>query len=131
MPEDALSVRQSLDLFKAMGFGISDFGGDSFMVDAMPACLGNAAPSAVFVDIARSLDRGGARGGTERWAEERVAMAACKAAVKANDKLSVQEIEQLVLDLASAEMPYTCPHGRPTIIFTSFAELEKKFGRVQ
>jgi len=131
MPEDALAVRGSLDLLKAMGFGISDFGGDSFIIDAMPACLGNAAPAAVFVDIARSLDKGGARGGTERWAEERVAMAACKAAVKANDKLSVQEIEQLVLDLASAEMPYTCPHGRPTIIFTSFAELERKFGRVQ
>ncbi|MFH0909102.1 MAG: DNA mismatch repair endonuclease MutL [bacterium] len=131
MPEDALCVRGSLDLLKTMGFGISDFGGDSFIVDAMPACLGNAAPSAVFVDIARSLDKGGSRGGTERWAEERVAMAACKAAVKANDKLSVQEIEQLVLDLASAEMPYTCPHGRPTIIFMSFAELERKFGRVQ
>jgi DNA mismatch repair protein MutL len=79
--------------------------------------------------VARGIEAGGPRGGTERWAERRVAMAACKASVKANDRLSVQEIERLVLDLSRAEMPYTCPHGRPTMIFMSYAELERKFGR--
>ena len=44
--------------------------------------------------------------------------------------LNVQEVEQLVIDLARAEMPYTCPHGRPTVIFMSYQELDKKFGRV-
>ena len=42
----------------------------------------------------------------------------------------LHEIEQLVVDLAGAEMPYTCPHGRPTMIFMSFNELHRKFGRV-
>ena len=76
------------------------------------------------------MERGGSRGGTERWSEEDVAQAACKAAVKARDRLTLHEIEQLVVDLAGAEMPYTCPHGRPTVIFMSFSELHKKFGRV-
>lgn len=58
-----------------------------------------------------------------------MAQAACKAAVKANDFLKLLEIEQLVVDLAKADMPYTCPHGRPTIIFMSFRELDRKFGR--
>jgi DNA mismatch repair protein MutL len=58
-----------------------------------------------------------------------VAQAACRAAVKAHDVLRLDEIEQLVVALAQAEMPYTCPHGRPTIIFTSYPELNRKFGR--
>jgi DNA mismatch repair protein MutL len=128
-PEDALCARKNIELLRSMGFGLSEFGGDAFLVDAMPVVLGNVRPAAVLADVARSLDAGGARGGTERWAEKRVAMAACKAAVKANDKLSVQEIERLVLDLSRAEMPYTCPHGRPTMIFMGYTELERKFGR--
>ncbi len=128
-PERALIVRKNIELLREMGFGVSDFGGDAFIVDAMPAVLGNAAPRAVLGDIAATLERGGARGGTERWAEEQIAMAACKAAVKANDRLTLQEIEGLVVDLARSEMPYTCPHGRPTTIFMSFQELRRKFGR--
>lgn len=128
-PEQALRVRKNLELLRAMGFGVSEFGGDTFVVDALPVCLGNVAARAVLGDVAGSLEAGGSRGGTDRWAEDQVALAACKAAVKARDKLTVQEIEQLVLDLARAEMPYTCPHGRPTLIYMGFAELERKFGR--
>ena len=43
--------------------------------------------------------------------------------------MTLQEIEQLVIDLARTEMPYTCPHGRPTLIFSSFSDLNRKFGR--
>lgn len=128
-PERALTVRRNLELLQHMGFGISEFGGDTFIVDAMPLCLGPASARSVLADVAATLDQGGARGGTERWAEDQVAMAACKASVKARDRLTLQEIEQLVLDLARAEMPYTCPHGRPTLIFMGFQELRRKFGR--
>jgi DNA mismatch repair protein MutL len=128
-PERALMVRRNLDLLRTMGFGISEFGGDTFLVDAMPVCLGRVSAQSILADVAASLDQGGSRGGTERWAEDRVAMAACKASVKAQDRLTVQEIEQLVMDLARAEMPYTCPHGRPTLIFMGFQELRRKFGR--
>lgn len=128
-PKDALMVRRNLDLLKSMGFGISDFGGDSFLVDALPQCLGNLTAETVLVEVAQGLDVGGARAGSERWSEERVARAACRAAVKARDRLALQEIEQLVIDLAGADMPYTCPHGRPTLIFMGFNELDRKFGR--
>lgn len=128
-PRDALRVRENLELLRKMGFGISEFGGDSFIVDALPSCLGNASASALLLAVAESVEQGGARGGTERWAEEAVAQAACKAAVKARDRLRLDEIEQLVVDLARSEMPYTCPHGRPTVVFMGFDELHKKFGR--
>ena len=128
-PERALTVRRNLSLLQQMGFGVAEFGGDTFVVDALPVCLGKVSARAVLSDVAESLEQGGARGGTERWAEDQVAMAACKASVKARDRLTVQEIEQLVMDLARAEMPYTCPHGRPTLIFMGFQELRRKFGR--
>ncbi len=129
-PHDAALVRKQLSLLADMGFGVSDFGGDSFMVDALPVCLGDVSARSVLAAVATSLEQSGKRGGTEHWAEQRVARAACRAAVKARDKLTVQEIEQLVIDLAGAEMPYTCPHGRPTLILLDFNELDKKFGRV-
>lgn len=128
-PEQAERVREHVDLLQAMGFDVSDFGGDTFVVDALPVFLGGVSPASVLGSIAATLERGGRRGGTERWAEEQMARAACKAAVKARDKLTVPEIEQLVQDLAACEMPYTCPHGRPTLIFLSFEELHRKFGR--
>ncbi|MBN1268957.1 MAG: DNA mismatch repair endonuclease MutL [Kiritimatiellae bacterium] len=128
-PGDALCVRENLGLLKDMGFGISEFGGDSFIVDALPTCLGDVAAASVLADVAHSLDQGGRRGGTENWAQESIARAACKAAVKARTRLTLSEIEQLVVDLAGAAMPYTCPHGRPTLIFMGFDELHRKFGR--
>ena len=129
LPAAAEVVRDNLPLLREMGFGLAEFGGDAFIVDAIPACLGGVAAQAVLAAVAESLSRGGARGGDAHWVEEAVAQAACKAAVKANDVLRLDEIEQLVVALASAAMPYTCPHGRPTIIFTSYGELNRKFGR--
>ena len=128
-PERAMAVRANIERLRDMGFGVADFGSDSFLVDALPVCLGNAAAREVLGEIAQTMEQGGTRGGTDRWAEDQIAMAACKAAVKANDRLTLQEIEGLVLELARAEMPYTCPHGRPTTIFMSFQDLRRKFGR--
>jgi DNA mismatch repair protein MutL len=128
-PADAHRVRQSLEALASMGFGISEFGGDTFVVDAMPALFAGAKCAALLIEIAHDLEIAGTRGGKERWREETIAQAACKAAVKARHTLTLQEIEQLVVDLARTEMPYTCPHGRPTLIFTAYRELNKKFGR--
>jgi len=128
LPREMEAIAAHRELLRAMGFGLAEFGG-AFIVDALPACLGHVAARSVLAAVAETLRQGGPRGGTERWAEDRVAQAACKAAVKARDTLRLEEIEQLVVALAGAEMPYTCPHGRPTIIFMSFDELNRKFGR--
>lgn len=128
-PGDAIRVRKNLDLFRKMGFGISEFGGDSFVVDALPSYFSGVSAQTLLVEMSHSLEQAGARGGRERWREETVAQAACKSAVKLKDKLNLEEIEKLVVNLAGTEMPYTCPHGRPTLIFTSFREINRKFGR--
>ncbi len=126
---EAMVIRRNMERLRALGFGVADFGGNAFMVDALPTCLSDARAAAVLADIARELDQAGAGADAARLKEEAIAAAACKAAVRSRDRLSVKAIEQLVVDLASCEMPYTCPHGRPTLIFTSFRELARRFGR--
>jgi DNA mismatch repair protein MutL len=128
-PRDALFVRKHIDVMRKLGIGVSEFGGDTFVVDALPAEFKSAAIKDMLIDVARHLELLGERGSGTRWREEAIAQAACKAAVKARDRLTLAEIERLVVALASAEMPYTCPHGRPTLIHMSFKELAKKFGR--
>ena len=129
LPREMEAIGAHRDKLRQMGFGLAEFGGTAFIVDALPACLGNVSARSVLTAVAATLQQGGVRGGTERWAEDSVAQAACKAAVKARDTLRLEEIEKLVVALAGTEMPYTCPHGRPTIIFMSFDELNRKFGR--
>src|SRR5438067_2278994 len=64
-----------------------------------------------------------------RSGEEMIAKTVCRHAVKANDPLRYLEVEKLIQDLLECDLPYCCPHGRPTMIQISLAELEKKFGR--
>lgn len=130
MPGDADALRRHLPVLEEMGFGISDFGQDTFLVDALPVHLQDGSPSMVLSEIAAALEKTGAKARAAREAlRETVAQAACRASVRAGDSLSNEAIERLVGDLAKTEMPYTCPHGRPTLIFTSFTELNRRFGR--
>jgi len=130
MPADAEALRRHLPVLDEMGFGISAFGQDTFIVDALPVHLQNGSPIVILSGIARALEKSGAASRATREAlRETVAQAACRTSIKARDTLPAAAIERLVEDLAKTEMPYTCPHGRPTLIFTSFTELNRKFGR--
>ena len=126
---DAGAVRKIIPVLKEMGFGVSEFGKDTFVVDAVPAVFSSMGLRDFFVQAVADLEAAGARHGRGRWREEAIAQAACKAAVKARDKLSLEEVEKLVIELAGTEMPYTCPHGRPTLIYTPMRELNRRFGR--
>lgn len=125
---DAARVRKNLDALTRMGFGISDFGGDHFIVDAVPVALAVVSASALIRDMASSLEQGGLRS-RGAMIEEELAKTACLTAVRARQALSLDEIEKLVVDLASCDMPYTSPRGRPTLMLISLKELHSKFGR--
>jgi len=125
---DAARVRRNIEIFQHMGFGMSEFGGNSFVIDAIPGCFDGTPVSELITDMARSLEEAGSRGG-QHAKEDAVAQAACQVAVGTRQRLTLAEIERLVVDLAACEMPYTSPRGRPTLIFTSLNELHKKFGR--
>jgi DNA mismatch repair protein MutL len=128
-PREAEAVKKKLSALKDLGFGISDFGGNSFLVDALPATLGFADAAAVLREIADDLAASSAPPRGVASIEESLIRSACRAAVAGRSRLTLREIEHLVITLAAAQMPYTSPSGKPTLVFVSAAELERKFGR--
>ena len=128
-PPDALRLRRALAELKKSGFGVSEFGQDTFLVEAVPACFSDVSARNLLMEIAAALAESSGKSREENMLAEQIARAACRAAVKAHAHLSAAELESLVDQLEKAEMPYTCPHGRPIIICFSLQELARKFGR--
>lgn len=115
-------------LLRELGFEMEPFGGNEYAVYGMPDNLVGVAP----LDFLEELLESAAEKGkiTPEAVYERAATMACKAAIKGNQHLSEVEARQLMADLVTLENPYTCPHGRPTMIRMTQYELEKKFKRV-
>jgi DNA mismatch repair protein MutL len=112
-----------------MGFSVEPFGESTLKIDGIPQFLRMEDPANTIrqlVDELRSLTSSTSR---LRLGEDVIAKTVCRYAVKANDQLHSAEIGQLVKDLLACELPYCCPHGRPTMIQIGYLELEKKFGR--
>jgi DNA mismatch repair protein MutL len=111
--------------------GLSEFGERTFLLDALPPFVKAADPRRFVFDLVDELRAAGREVNLARLGEHTVAKTVCRHAVKANDPLGGPELENLIEDLRRCAMPYTCPHGRPTLIEMNYRELEKKFGRVQ
>jgi len=88
-------------------------------------------PRRFILELVDELKAAGQSVNALRLGEHTIAKTVCRHAVKANDLLAGPELENLIQDLRHCTMPYTCPHGRPTLIEMNFRELEKKFGRSQ
>ncbi len=128
-PADKTLYEQHIALFQRLGFEIEWFGENAVAVRAIPIIMGEPCSGAFFTDILDSLkDSNGAAAGNP--SEKIIISMACKNAVKAGDSLSHEETRELLNRLFATTAPYTCPHGRPTIITMSRFELEKKFKRV-
>jgi DNA mismatch repair protein MutL len=107
---------------------VEPFGGTTVLVRALPVIAVGADPALVLEDVAAALLAGNAP--TEGSVEEVVARQVCKqAAVKAGQVMAPAEIEELVRALEQCANPRTCPHGRPTMIHLSVAQLASEFGR--
>ncbi len=128
-PKDADWIRQHLDLLERAGLGLEAFGPNTFKLDALPTFLRTTDPSQLLRDIIDDLREASAQASRLRLGEDMIAKTVCRHAVKANDLLREPEQVRLIQDLLACELPYCCPHGRPTMIQMSYAELEKKFGR--
>ena len=128
---DAVFLREHLETLTRMGVGLSEFGERTFLLDALPPFVKAADPRRFVLELVDELKAAGQQVNSLRLGEHTVAKTVCRHAVKANDPLAGKELENLVNDLRGCAMPYTCPHGRPTLIEMNFRELEKKFGRVQ
>ncbi len=126
-PADANRLQEALPLMEELGFSISSFGGDAFLVDALPIWVQHQPIEPLLLETARALAEGGRQSATREAFADTLIKTACAGAVRTSDTLTDEAIEKLVEDLARTEMPYTSPRGRPTLIFTSYTELERSF----
>jgi DNA mismatch repair protein MutL len=122
-------VTRYQDTFLRMGFTIEPFGGREYAVYSVPDHLFGAADEELLREMIDELTENTGKAGIDQISD-RIATASCKAAIKGNDEISIEEAEKLLDELFTLENPYTCPHGRPTIISMSEYELEKKFRRI-
>ena len=128
-PRDADWIERNLSILQKMGIGIESFGPDTFKIDSVPSFLNVSDPAQFMRKVIDDLKSAGNSASAMRLGEEMIAKSVCRHAVKANDPLRYPEVEKLIRDLLDCDLPYCCPHGRPTMIQISLAELERKFGR--
>jgi DNA mismatch repair protein MutL len=128
-PRDAAWVERNIATLQKMGLGIEPFGSQTFRIDSLPTFLQASDPAQFMRDVIDSLRSVSNNSSALRLGEDMIAKTVCRHAVKANDPLRYLEVEKLIRDLLACDLPYCCPHGRPTMIQISHSELEKKFGR--
>ena len=128
-PRDADWIERNLSILQRMGIGIESFGPGTFKIDSLPSFLDVLEPAQFLRKVIDDLKSASNTASAMRLGEEMIAKSVCRHAVKANDPLRYPEVEKLIRDLLDCDLPYCCPHGRPTMIQISLSELEKKFGR--
>ena len=128
-PRDSDWVAQNIETLQKMGIGIESFGPGTWKIDSLPQFLKGSDPAPLFREIIDELRQASGTSSRLRLGEDVIATTVCRHAVKARDVLREPEMVRLIQDLLRCEMPYCCPHGRPTMIQISYSELERKFGR--
>lgn len=125
------AIEDNMEIFESLGYQIENFGGKEYSVSGVPAHLPSVGSQDLLIEVIDSLAQELATAKkTPQILLEKVASMSCKAAVKGNNKLPVEEVEALLKELMTLENPYHCPHGRPTMVSMTKSEIEKKFKRI-
>ncbi|KEI81024.1 DNA mismatch repair endonuclease MutL [Clostridium botulinum] len=131
LSEDEFNIyEENKDIFKNSGFSVETFGECTINIKEVPLILGKPNVEDLFMDILYNLKNMKSKE-TSTIKYNAIATLACKSAVKANDNLKEEEIKKLIENMLTLNNPYTCPHGRPTMIKFTLKDLEKKFKRIQ
>ena len=129
-PKETVCYEDCKDFFADMGFEIEPFGGNEYAIRGVPTDLYGIADQDAFLELLDELMENVA-GTDTTMIPSKIATMACKASVKGNQKLTFEEADRLIDELLTLDSPFTCPHGRPTIISMTKQEIERKFKRIQ
>lgn len=127
--EEKQALLDNLPLLENAGLDVADFGGSTVLLRAVPADVEPQNAEDLLVEIADRLLKG-SRDALNEHTEWVLHSIACRAAIKAGDKSSPQELMALAEKILSGEVPPFCPHGRPCVLKLTRKELEKQFGRI-
>lgn len=122
-------LHENMEMFGALGYQIENFGGREFKLNAVPDNLFGLDGRELFIDFIADASSSAKKVTIDTFIHKLSTMA-CKAAIKGNTEISFKEADALIDQLLKLENPYTCPHGRPTVISMTEAEIEKKFKRI-
>lgn len=122
-------LHENMDMFEALGYQIENFGGREFKLNAVPDNLFGLDGRELFIDFIADASSSAKKVTIDTFIHKLSTMA-CKAAIKGNTEISFKEADALIDQLLKLENPYTCPHGRPTVISMTESEIEKKFKRI-
>jgi DNA mismatch repair protein MutL len=123
------AIESHADLLAQLGIELTPFGPRAYAVQAFPTLLAGVAPTEFVQDLIDLLVERGSEVAQQDLFNDILSMAACKAAIKAGQRLTDSEIEELLAERKRFESTSRCPHGRPTTIRFSISELEKQFKR--
>jgi DNA mismatch repair protein MutL len=128
-PGQAALLEAEAEALTEIGFDLEPFGGTTYRIRAVPEMLGQTEPAQALVDILAEMADGAVP--LARETHEKIAIIVCKrASIKGGQVLSQEEMRELVRQLEATSAPRTCPHGRPTMIHLSAAQLAREFGRL-
>ncbi|MFH1127318.1 MAG: DNA mismatch repair endonuclease MutL [archaeon] len=128
-PKDAHIMKDHLKILKSAGFDIEPYSDNSFSVRSIPVILGRQYDDSKITDVIDSIMEAARTSPIDSLKESLIKTIACKASIKAGDPMTDKEMLDLLKDLELCDAPYTCPHGRPTIIEMTISEIEKRFKR--
>lgn len=122
-------LQENMVIFEELGFEIEPFGGETFIVQSVPAFLAGEDMDSVIKGVLDDILNGKNPAKAQGRKEEILTYMSCRSAIKFGQKLSPAEMQALILQMEKLKKPYTCPHGRPTMISLTLDELGKMFGR--
>ncbi len=129
LPAECAAALDACDTLKRLGLEIEPFGGDTVLVSSYPAMLGRTAVGELFRQVVELLVTGAKSPEPRDLVDELLHMMSCKAAVKAGDRLTSDEVEALLRQRHMFRDTHHCPHGRPTALVFTLDELDKHFKR--
>lgn len=127
--DEAVLIEENKEIFENLGFEIEHFGGKTFVIHAVPAFLSKEDVDFVMKGVLDDIINQKVPSKLLGKSEEIITYIACRSAIKFGQKLNADEMQGLIIQLEKLKRPYTCPHGRPTMISLTLDELEKMFGR--
>lgn len=127
--QEEQAVKEHMSVFEELGYQIEPFGGREYVVNGVPAHLPQIGNEELLKEVIDAMVDEHSRP-TPDILKDKIASMSCKAAVKGNNRLPKEQMEELLRELMTLENPYHCPHGRPTMIKMTKTELDKKFKRI-
>lgn len=130
-PKEKVLMEEYIPYLEEYGFGISEFGDNTYVVTFVPEVFGRLEDPEVIHDVVSDLLASGKVKKDTGISEKVCKTLACRAAIKGGAACSSRQMEELIEQLKKAENPYSCPHGRPTVIIFTKSELDRMFARIQ